>query len=332
MGIRKALQLFGTAGAASETDAVSAKTVEELQLLLRSKSGPGDYMESPFSAKNIAWLVLLLYAGWSFGGQQMFSDTFSPFTRNLIEQSLLTIFFLVHALGYFTLRELGMFAIICFVISNLFENTSVLYGFPFGGFHHSEVTGPRLFNIPWLATPTYMAMGYVSWMVAQVLLGRQKRSSWAVDIFTTPLVAAFVFSSWDFCNDAVFHTVNKAFFYDHPGPWFGVPVSNFLGWLFTTFIFYGLFSLYLSRQKSYENKYEGIYRPYWLQVILLYALNALASIYRNINGQSKEITLKNGDVWQSAALYSSMTLTTLFTMIFISILAVSLLYKTHLKP
>jgi uncharacterized membrane protein len=40
------------------------------------------------------------------------------------------------------------------------------------------------------------------------------------------IIAAFVFTMWDFSNDATFHTINKAFFYDHPGPWFGVPVSN----------------------------------------------------------------------------------------------------------
>jgi putative membrane protein len=245
-----------------------------------------------------------------------------------VEQALLTAFFLVSAIGYFKKNELLAFAVICFVISNLFENTSVLYGFPFGKFHHSEVTGPRLFNIPWLATPTYMAMGYVSWMVTQVILGRQKSSSWSKDLFTTPLVAAFVFSAWDFCNDAVFHTVNKAFFYDHPGPWFGVPVSNFLGWLFTTYIFYFLFTLYLSRQKvAVEPEFRGNIQPYWLQIVLLYALNACASIYRNMNGKSFEIKLDNGDVWQSQVIYTNMTLTTLFTMIFISILAVSILYK-----
>jgi len=276
----------------------------------------------------VSWFLLILYACWSFGGQQLFADMLSPFSRNLVEQALLSAFFLVSAVGFFNKHEVLALVIICFVISNLLENTSVLYGFPFGKFHHAEFTGPRLFNIPWLATPTYMAMGYVSWMVAQVLLGRLKRSSWSSDVFTAPMVAAFVFSSWDFCNDAVFHTINKAFFYHHPGPWFGVPVSNFLGWLFTTYIFYGLFSLYLSKQKiDVEQEHGGILKVYWLQIILLYALNACAGIYRNLNGKSFEITLDNGDVWQSQIIYANMTLTTLFTMIFISILAVSILYK-----
>jgi putative membrane protein len=272
--------------------------------------------------------LILAYGVWSFQLQQAFSTVLDPFTRNLIEQAILTAFFLIHALSYFNPKQVLAFALICFVVSNLLENTSVVYGFPFGYFHHSTSTGPRLFNIPLLATPTYMAMGYISWMVTQVLLERFKPKQWSENIWSTALVASFVFSIWDFCNDAVFHTLNKAFFYDQPGPWFGVPVSNFLGWLFTTFIFYGLFSWYLSNQKiGPRQQQEVVEKPFWLQVILLYLLNAMAGIYRNINGKSFEVKLNNGNVWQSQTIYSSMTLTTIFTMIFISILAVSILYK-----
>jgi uncharacterized membrane protein len=227
----------------------------------------------------------------------------------------------VHAAIYFTRKELAVFAIICFVVSNLFENTSVVYGFPFGGFHHSEATGPRLFNIPWLATPTYMAMGYVSWMVTQVLLQRISSRKWKQKVFTTPLVAAFVFTMWDFCNDAVFHTLNKAFFYDHPGTWFGVPASNFAGWLFVTYLFYGLFSFWLSRQDEQARSKKGPGKNYWLMPILLYSINAGAGIYRNINGKSFIATLPNGGKWLSDVIYTNMTLTTLFTMIFVAILA-----------
>jgi len=278
------------------------------------------------------WVLLGIYALWSFGAQQLLFGSISPFYRNLIEQALLTAFFLVSAIGYFNNKQLLAFAIICFVISNLFENTSVLYGFPFGKFYHSTITGPRLFNIPWLATPTYMAMGYVSWMVTQVLLGREKRTEWSGNVLVSAVIAAFVFSSWDFCNDAVFHTVNKAFFYEYPGHWFGVPVSNFLGWLFTSFTIFALFSWYLSKQ-NIDPKQEpvGLVKSYWLQVVLLYMVNALSGIYRNVNGKSFEIKLDNGDVWQSQIIYSNMTLTTLFTMIFISLLAASILYKQQ-KP
>jgi len=268
------------------------------------------------------WAVIALYAAWSFGLQRALASVLDPFTRNLMEQALLTAFFLMHALGQWRARELGAFALVCFVVSNLFENLSVLYGFPFGGFHHSEATGPRLFNIPWLATPTYMAMGYVSWSVAQVLIGRTHAEHWRARVLSASVVAAFVFTMWDLSNDAVFHTINKAFFYDHPGPWFGVPVSNFAGWLLTTFIIFGAFGAWLARETKSalpDRSLPG--RGYWQQAIAMYAVVALGSIFRNLTGRAFDITLPNGDTWQSGDIYASMTLTTVFTMLFCAILA-----------
>jgi putative membrane protein len=269
------------------------------------------------------WAVIAIYAAWSFGLQGSFAAVLDPFSRNLVEQALLTAFFLMHALGQWRARELGAFALVCFVFSNLFENLSVLYGFPFGGFHHSEVTGPRLFNIPWLATPTYMAMGYVSWSVAQVLVGRTNPMHWRKRVLPAAIIAAFVFTMWDFSNDAVFHTINKAFFYDHPGPWFGVPMSNFAGWMFTTLIIFGTFGTWLARQAKQPGQPNRHVpgRLYWQQATALYAVVALGGIYRNGAGRAVEITLANGDTWQSGDIYASMTLTTVFTMLFCAVLA-----------
>jgi putative membrane protein len=270
----------------------------------------------------VGWAVIGLYGAWSFGLQRALASVLDPFTRNLLEQSLLTAFFLIHALGQWRVRELTAYAIVCFVISNLFENLSVMYGFPFGGFHHSEATGPRLFNIPWLATPTYMAMGYISWSVAQVLVGRTQPAHWRDRVWSAAVIAAFVFTMWDLSNDAVFHTINKAFFYDHPGPWFGVPMSNFAGWLLTTVLIYGAFGTWLAREATHDLTIRFIPgRVYWQQAIAMYAVVALGGIFRNLTGSAIEVTLPNGDMWQSSDIYAAMTLTTLFTMIFCALLA-----------
>jgi hypothetical protein len=53
----------------------------------------------------------------------------------------------------------------------------------------------------------------------------------------------------------------------------------------------------------------------------MYALVALGGIFRNLTGLAMDITLPNGDTWQSSVIYASMTLTTLFTMIFCALLA-----------
>jgi uncharacterized membrane protein len=269
----------------------------------------------------VGWAIIASYAAWSFGGQQALAALLDPFGRNLVEQSLLTAFFLVHAAGGLRAKEIAAYALICFVISNLLENLSVTTGFPFGAFHHSEATGPRLFNIPWLATPTYMAMGYVSWTIAQVLADRTRPIDWTLRVTASALIGAFVFSMWDLCNDPVFHTMNKAFFYDHPGPWFGVPLSNFAGWLLTAAAIHGLFALWLARRPRQSRMRDAPPTVWWRQAVVMYALVAAAGIWRNLHGREFQVVLPNGDAWRSADLYGSMTLVTVFTMGFVVLLA-----------
>lgn len=279
-------------------------------------------MSTAGASRGPGWALLAIYAVWSFGGQQALAGVLTPLTRNLVEQGLLTAFFLVHAFAWLTVAEVGAFAVICFVVSNVFENLSVETGFPFGLFEHSTATGPRLFNIPWLATPTYMAMGYVSWMVAQVLVDRRRPSSWRHGAATAAIVAGFVFTMWDVSNDAVFHTMNRAFTYANPGPWFGVPSSNFLGWLLATFVLYGLFATWLAwRSDRASAERSDASREYWLQAVAMYLAVALAGVYRNLRGHDVVVTLANGDTWRSADLYGAMTIATLFTMGFVVVLA-----------
>lgn len=264
------------------------------------------------------WILMALYLVWTLGIQTLLAAQLGPFTRNLIEQSLLTGIFLCLAFAALDWAEVLVFAVWCFLLSNLFENLGVETGFPFGFFEHSPDLGPRLFNIPWLATPTYMAMGFISWMVAQVLLDRTARASWAGQVAGASVIAAFVFTMWDFSNDAVFHTVNGAFWYREAGAFFGVPTSNFAGWLLVTFLIYGGFGLILARRAGNG---ADARRGAWALSAAAYGAVAASSIYRNLNGVDRTVTTKAGVTWETGGIYESMTLVTLFTMVFVTLLA-----------
>jgi len=166
---------------------------------------------------SVGWLLLALYVAWSFGGQQVLAGVLDLFSRNLVEQALLTGLFLAVALALYRPGEVLAFAAICMVISNLFENASVMTGCPFGWFEHSPATGPRLFNIPLLATPTYLALCFIAWVVAWVITARLSTAPRPDATIAAAVIAAFVFTMWDLSNDAVFHGVNRAFTYRHPG-------------------------------------------------------------------------------------------------------------------
>ena len=269
----------------------------------------------------LSWVLLLIFVLWTFGLKMLVAQVLPLVAVNFTEQLLLTGFFMAHGLGYYTGAEVAFYAIVCAVVSNVFENLSVLYGFPFGYYYHTALAGPKLFNVPYVVTLIYLGLGYTSWMVAQVILRRTSYKSWRRLVYVTPLIAAFVFTSWDFCIDPIYGTIYRAFIYRNPGVWFGTPAGNYFGWLFITYLFYLLFSLYLnSRAATADKKRAEPGASYWLQPLLVYLTVAVGVILANFSGKSVDVTVGSGKVWNSGDIYGASTLATLFTMIFISLL------------
>ena len=278
----------------------------------------------------LSWLFLAVYCLWLLGLKQLAIHAIPIVAVNFTEQILLAGFFVFHSLAYYSAIEVAFFAIACTVVSNVMENLSVISGFPFGYYYHTALAGPKLFNVPILVTFIYLGLGYVSWMVTQVLVRRTRFQSWSRLVFVAPLVAAFVFTSWDFCIDPIYGTIYRAFVYHSPGVWFGTPAGNYFGWLLTTYIFYLAFSLFLwGRGEAADIQRSAPGRRYWLQPVLMYAITAIGVVLANLNGPKLDVTVANGKVWNTGDIYGASTLATIFTMGFISLLALITLYATN---
>ena len=76
---------------------------------------------------------------------------------------------LFHGTLIYRLRHFLIFFAIVFVISNIVENTAIIYGgysdSP-GAYYYSDLLGPKLFNIPLLVAPSCFVTGYFGsvWM------------------------------------------------------------------------------------------------------------------------------------------------------------------------
>jgi uncharacterized membrane protein len=53
---------------------------------------------------------------------------------------------------------------------HLFESLSLRAGFPFGHYRFTNLMGPKLFDLPILLALAYVGMGYLSWILALVIL------------------------------------------------------------------------------------------------------------------------------------------------------------------
>ena len=68
------------------------------------------------------------------------------------------------------------------------------------------------------------------------------------DVAVIPLLAAMVMTSWDLAVDPTLSTLGRYWIWRDGGAWFGVPVSNFGGWLATNYLIYQCFALYQGRR------------------------------------------------------------------------------------
>src|SRR5438132_9462497 len=111
------------------------------------------------------------------------------------------VFGLVHGAMRYRWSGIVTFIVICLVVSNILENTSILTGFPFGHYHYTDALGLKLFLVPLLIGPAYFATGYLAWSLATVLIGDVRRESSAFTTFAVPFIASFVMVMWDLSMD-----------------------------------------------------------------------------------------------------------------------------------
>ena len=129
--------------------------------------------------------------------------------------------------------------------------------------------GPKLFDLPILLALAYVGMGYLSWVLAVVILGCRNDSLLGRKIVLLPLAASFALTTWDLSMEAVWADIDHAWVWRDGSSYYGVPTSNFFGWFLTGCIFYQLFALYLRSRVTIRSD-----ASHWRLAILFYAASA----------------------------------------------------------
>ncbi|MGA2488258.1 MAG: carotenoid biosynthesis protein [Roseiarcus sp.] len=234
--------------------------------------------------------------------------------------STLTLFGLLHGALTYGLRGILIFLLICLGVSNAFENLSIMTGFPFGWYHYSDALGPKLFLVPLLIGPAYFGMGYLSWALARAILGDEDGRLLGLRSFATPVIASFIMVSWDLTIDPMASTINGSWVWRDGGSYFGVPVSNFLGWYLTVYVFFQSFALYARSRSASDVKAPG----YWITPLLAYTSIIIAPVLSLILNTEPSTVLADpvGHQWQTHDIRSVEALVCLFTALPFWILAV----------
>src|SRR3982074_742811 len=185
----------------------------------------------------ILWVLVVLLTV-----ARLATTAFSP-SLTIPVVTATAVFALIHGALRSRWNGILAFLIICLVVSNILENTSILTGFPFGHYHYTS--GPKLFLVPLFIGPSYFATAYLAWMVAIVLIGEIRREgSWFTTV-AVPVVASAVMVMWDLTFDPTASTIKHFWIWEQGGGYFGVPLTNYVGWFFTVYLFLQLFALFL---------------------------------------------------------------------------------------
>jgi uncharacterized membrane protein len=249
----------------------------------------------------------------------------------------LLAFVLLHGALRYRLSGILIFIVIALVVSNILENTSIVTGFPFGHYHYTDALGPKLFLVPVLIGLAYIGTGYLAWVIATVLVGDLRRESSAFTTFAVPLIASFVMVVWDLCFDPSLSTIAQNWIWEQGGGFFGVPLTNYLGWFLTVYLFYQLFALYVRFRSSgcVASPAIAMPRSFYFQAVALYAVMGLSFVlrYLRLSGSTTQVTDASGTVWQTGDILETAAIVSIYTMLFIAVMTtMKLIQQSAVAP
>ncbi len=273
----------------------------------------------------LLWVLIALHA-WVTVVADGLPDTFGGSWTLPLAIIIPLAFALLHGSMRYGIGGMAAFLVLCLGVSNLLENIGVMTGFPFGRYHYTDVLGPKLFLVPLLIGPAYFGTGYLSWVMASLLLGTDRRRD-AAAVVLTPVVATFIMVGWDVCLDPQSSTIAKIWIWEQGGSYFGVPVSNYLGWCLTVFIFLMLFSLYRAWRPDPAGVASSPAPPrwWWAQACVLFAVMALDYPAGYLGQPDRAVTDATGKVWQTGDIFGTAAIASLFTMLFVAVTGLALL-------
>lgn len=258
----------------------------------------------------VRWFIILIFLAITI----LCSFWKTPFANEVAPIiSIAAIFSAVwlHGTVRYGIKNLIVFFLITWIVSNFFEALSIQMGFPFGHYYYDKLIGPRLFQVPLIIMFAYFSTGYASWILANVLLDQYSTPLKGRNLFFVPIIAAFLMVMWDLCMDPLCSTLGSLWVWRDGGLYFGVPLQNYFGWFFVVYIIYQLFAFYSSKFAVDDSNKNDVFHSkwFWMEAVAVYGIQGLTQIVQFISATDH------------LEIYGSMALITVFTMLFVTLIS-----------
>lgn len=166
------------------------------------------------------------------------------------------VFLLVYLIGcslHMGLKRALLFGIAGYLIAWLSELFSIHNGFPYGYYYYIEsTTGKEIWvlGVPLMDSISYVFLAYASYSLALLVISPIRRSGWTLYVLETKKIrdsflARLLGATFIVCLDIIIDPValrgdrwflGQIYGYPEKGIYFGVPLSNFIGWFLVGFI------------------------------------------------------------------------------------------------
>jgi uncharacterized membrane protein len=155
--------------------------------------------------------------------------------------------FLFAAVINYGVRTTLIFAVIAWIVALICEWSSINNGFPFGLYHYVHATSGReiwVAGVPFFDSLSFVFLSFASYSTALLLAAPLYRTGCDLRLLDTWnlrrslhvwILASIFMVMVDLVVDPLSVRgaqwfLGNLFWYDLPGPYFGVPITNFLGW------------------------------------------------------------------------------------------------------
>ncbi|MFN8594074.1 MAG: carotenoid biosynthesis protein [Thermomicrobiales bacterium] len=144
----------------------------------------------------------------------------------------------VSALGW---RRSGLFFAFAVPYSLLSELIGTGTGWPFGNYAYTSYLGYKVLDhVPFSIPLSWFYVGFASYILGSVLV---EKAGWQPRALVSILAGVWLLTVWDLVLDPAMahHSMGIRFWeWGETGPYFGMPIKNFVGWSLTGAVFMAL--------------------------------------------------------------------------------------------
>jgi uncharacterized membrane protein len=186
--------------------------------------------------------LLLLISAYAVRSLPRLPAYLSDITGGLRGQILvLVLVSLTHAFFVLGWRHTLVFFGLSTVLSWCFEQAGVATGMIYGPYHYTDVLGMRLGHVPVLIPLAWFMLIYLSYVTANLLVGDPPVGSAGVlhrrglgQVLRASFLGAMVMTAGDLVLDPMLSGPDlNAWTWEQGGPYFGIPMQNYAGWMLT---------------------------------------------------------------------------------------------------